>query len=655
MLRRLLCVLLAASTLLGWAPDASAAEDDGSAEITDVNGTGESITFAVAAREDLDLEPGSVVVTADEKEIDSAAREASGAADEVAIPARVVYLVVDTSGSMAGTGIEAARQAGLAYLDAVPADVRIGLITFADDPQVVHEASTNRRPVRRALRNLAAVAGGDTALYDAVSTAAAELDGLPANAEKRLLVLSDGADTASEIDQAAATRSLRQGDVTADVVSFNLPQGDQAILDQIAQQSDGSAFAAGNSDALSEIFVEVAQQLRPRLHVEVKVPAELAGETVTLGVTARDGDQTVSATRLVRFPNAGAEETSDVGAQRETIAPTPGDWQLWALVALVFAVVFLVSLVALYTPVLNARESTRQSRLREVGRYRIARTAAEGQLGPPQRAGENSALTKRALDLVDRTMRERGIRDKVGTSLETAGIRMRPEEWAVLQVAGVLAAAAVIYVVVGHPVGLLIGGILAWAGFRLTLTWRTNRRREDFMAQVPETLQLIAGSLRAGFSLQQALGTVVREGTKPTASEFTRALTEARLGADLEDALDAVATRMRCQDLSWVVMAIRISREVGGNLAEVLSNTVGTMRERAELRGLVRVLSSEGRLSAKILLGLPFVVGIALSLLTPGYLAPLYQTVVGWVLLAIGAVLLAVGAFWLSRITKIEV
>jgi Flp pilus assembly protein TadB len=103
------------------------------------------------------------------------------------------------------------------------------------------------------------------------------------------------------------------------------------------------------------------------------------------------------------------------------------------------------------------------------------------------------------------------------------------------------------------------------------------------------------------------------------------------------------------------VLAVRISREVGGNLAEVILNTVGTMRERAQIRGQIRVLSAEGRISARILISLPFLLAGYLAAFRPGYLHPLYTTGIGIALVISGVILLGVGAFWISRLVKIEV
>ena len=152
--------------------------------------------------------------------------------------------------------------------------------------------------------------------------------------------------------------------------------------------------------------------------------------------------------------------------------------------------------------------------------------------------------------------------------------------------------------------GLVLGGIvLPW----IYLKWRHRRRLSAFNAQLAETLGLMAGGLQAGLSLPQAVDSVVREGNEPMAGELRRALVEQRLGVDITDALEGVGERMESEDFGWVVMAIRIQREVGGNLAEILHTVADTLREREYLRRQVRALSAEGRLSGYILAGLPVV------------------------------------------------
>src|SRR5215831_4064549 len=274
----------------------------------------------------------------------------------------------------------------------------------------------------------------------------------------------------------------------------------------------------------------------------------------------------------------------------------------------------------------------------------------------PAPAGGEGTMTRSAVgwvtSLLQSTNSEKGLAER----LDLAGSERKPAEWVLLGVCGsALLAAALTFATGNLLIGVLGGALIGWLGMHAALSIRIGRRRAAFSDQLPDVLQLIAGSLQSGFSLPQSVDAVVREGTQPAADEFSRALAEARIGADLEDALNRVADRMDSTDLRWTVMAIRIQREVGGNLAEVLRTTVATMRERAYLRRQVRALSAEGRLSAYILVALPVLVGGWFFYSAPGYMRPLYTTLIGLVMLVGSVALVVVGALWMRKLIKIEV
>ncbi|HEY2306933.1 MAG TPA: type II secretion system F family protein [Streptosporangiaceae bacterium] len=257
-----------------------------------------------------------------------------------------------------------------------------------------------------------------------------------------------------------------------------------------------------------------------------------------------------------------------------------------------------------------------------------------------------------ASSLLRSTNTERGLAER----LDWAGITRSPSEWVLLTGCGCVVLAGALTVLthnalLGIPVGMLVG----WLAMHLYVSFKIGRRRTAFGEQLPDVLQLIAGSLQSGFSLPQSLDAVVRENTQPAAAEFSRALAEARIGADLEDALQRIGDRMDSTDLRWTVMAIRIQREVGGNLAEVLLTTVGTMRERAFLRRQVRALSSEGRLSAYILIALPILIGGWFFYSDPKYMSLLYTTVPGLIMFVGSTVLVVLGALWMRKLINIEV
>src|SRR5699024_6368140 len=142
-------------------------------------------------------------------------------------------------------------------------------------------------------------------------------------------------------------------------------------------------------------------------------------------------------------------------------------------------------------------------------------------------------------------------------------------------------------------------------------------------------LQLMSGSLAAGLSLAQSVDTIVRDGTEPVSSEFRKVLVETRLGLSLETALQGVADRFQSKDFDWVVMAINIQRQHGGNLVELLNKVAGTRREREYMRRQVAALSAEGRLSAMVLGGLPPASMLYLLLAIRSYVIVLFTRPIG--------------------------
>lgn len=242
--------------------------------------------------------------------------------------------------------------------------------------------------------------------------------------------------------------------------------------------------------------------------------------------------------------------------------------------------------------------------------------------------------------------------------LDLAGIKMEPSQF-LLVTFSIAAALALLGVLAGFGslwsvVLAVVFAALAPVGAKALLAIRTSRRRAHFAGQLDDTLQLISGNLRAGYGLVQALDGVARDLDEPTSEEFARVVNETRLGRELGPALELTAERMRSDDFRWAAQAIMINRETGGNLAEVLENVAGTIRERNEIRRQVHALSAEGRLSATVLSLLPVVVFAAVLLIQPTYFAIFFTTIVGVAALIVSLLLLGVGIFWMYRVTKVR-
>jgi Flp pilus assembly protein TadB len=323
-------------------------------------------------------------------------------------------------------------------------------------------------------------------------------------------------------------------------------------------------------------------------------------------------------------------------------------WKLLAALACLFLAILLA--VLLFTGALD-RDDPGQRLAYQLDRHYSASGRHGGRGAVVSSDGRAAAAAvSSAAGLLGSSLEQR-----LAVRLELASVARKPGEWVVLGTAASAVLAVFFTVGTGNPLlGVPAGALAGYAMMRFLLNWLIGRRRRAFADQLPQALQLIAGSLQSGFSLPQALDAVVRDDTQPLAGEFNRALAEVRLGGELEDALERVADRMDSMDLRWSIMAIRIQRSVGGNLVEVLRNTVALMRDRSAIRRHARALSAEGRLSAYVLIGLPIVIGGWLFATSGSYMHPLVSTPIGLVMLIAGAVLMVVGSFWMRNVVKVE-
>jgi tight adherence protein B len=269
--------------------------------------------------------------------------------------------------------------------------------------------------------------------------------------------------------------------------------------------------------------------------------------------------------------------------------------------------------------------------------------------GPSSLSGATTTMT----GIIDRQLRRSGNVSARIAALEQAGITMRLQDFALLVLAGALVAGALGVVVAGPLVGLALGLVVPILA-KLGVSVLASRRQKAFADQLDDSLQLMASGLRAGHSLLQALNSVAAEAEEPTSVEFARVINETRVGRAVGYALDETARRMRSDDFAWVTQAIAINREVGGNLAEVLDQVAHTIRERNQIRRQVRALSSEGRLSALVLMALPLGVLAFLSVTNPSYLARFTEDLVGYAMIAAAVLLLVIGGLWLRKIVSFK-
>jgi len=556
-----------------------------------------------------------------------------------------VMLLVDTSGSMRGEPLQSAVEAAAQFTTRMPSTTRIGLIGFGSVVGERLDFTDDRATVITALEALTAT--GETALYDVLAAASDSFD-LQHPARRFIVLLSDGGDTVSTADLPTIAASLENGDISLYAIALNTSESDPEALAALTDR----VVPVDDTEALAGVYDEIADELVSQYKVTYE-SASWGSTEVRVSMTYGDiRSAAVSTIELPAAPPATVTTTTVTDAAPPTVSNTagavplptppetffgqgPGLFGSSRAFAVGLGVVFL-ALVLMLVPAMAPDPS----------RHRLARPTSVASVG-----GAMSGLTRRAESLASRILRRGGKETALNHALDSAGVALRPGEFIVL-----VSSAGI----VGFAVGAMLGGLVL--GFSLAvigllipfvvLKARTDRRRQAFANQLEGTLQLIAGSLRAGYGLLQAANTVSSEAAAPTSEEFQRVVMEVRLGRDLVDSLEALAGRVANQDFGWIVQAIRIQRDVGGDLAELLDTISSTIRDRQQLRRQVQAQSAEGRLSAMVLLLLPFGLSLVIMAMSPGYLNPLVETTIGRILLAVGLFLMVLGTIWIRRIIR---
>lgn len=275
--------------------------------------------------------------------------------------------------------------------------------------------------------------------------------------------------------------------------------------------------------------------------------------------------------------------------------------------------------------------------------------------GPTRGAGEMADLLGPNNELAFGGLFDKAQR-KLANQLIAAGVKTSLQSWVLLcitvgVVVTTLAAVATANLAAALLLGL-VGGLLLPPVY---LRSKINARAAKFQQELPSLLQVLASSLRAGLSFRQALESAAINDKGEVGVQIRQALAEVQLGGELEEALFRVADRMKSLDLRWLVAALQIQREVGGSLSGILDNVANTIRTRAEIRREIQVLSAEGRLSANVLVSMPFVMMLILSFVRPGYMEFFFSSAAGIFLMSMFAVLMIVGWVWMKQLVKIEV
>lgn len=638
-LRIVLAVLVAALAALVVAPAASGQSKGGLLAVRGIDGTDKKavkVTFlwtgAPDALKNLTIREDGVA-----KKVDSLT-------DLRKTDTRLATVfVVDTSGSMADDGALTRAKAGIAKMAAdLPDGDQMAIVSFTNEATVETPFTSDINQLNDALDAMTAPRDGRTALYDGIRLGTSLFESRP-KLQHNLVLVTDGGDDVSEADLAATKASVVGSGAALFAVDLNhVGQTDVNAIQSIIDRTGGAMFHGQTEKEVAEAFTSLSTTMRSQFVASYASTKDQGSVNVSVGV----GGVTQDASFVMGTKAEGAATSQVVSADKAFGPP----WMRSTMGAvLAFVLVGLAVGLGAYAFATLATKD-------ESGLNAMLSVYDEGSPIDQDDDGAlaQTALLQRAVEITEDFAERQGFLVKVELMLERADLPLRAAEALFFYIA------AVVVVFVGAVFGLgLMPGIMLGALAALfpmaTVKFIAARRGKKFVGQLPDTLNLLSGSLRAGYSLMQGVEAVSQEVEEPMGKELRRVVTEARLGREIEDSMDAVAERMDSPDFGWAVMAVRIQREVGGNLSELLLTVADTMVQRDRLRRDVSALTAEGKISAIILGLLPIGLGAFMWLSNPEYMAPLSETTMGQVLLGVAAVTAGIGFLWMKKIINIEI
>ena len=302
-------------------------------------------------------------------------------------------------------------------------------------------------------------------------------------------------------------------------------------------------------------------------------------------------------------------------------------------------------------------------------RYAAKPSDGKKKAGDSGQGGVAGAIaSSETLNSLNRVVERRDFGANLARDIARADLHLKPSEFLMIWAGSVIAVPlgmllfSPFFPVLGNPLFLLIGALVGFLLPRFWLARRRNGRLGAFNKQLPDTITLIANALRAGSSFLQAIELVVRESRPPISTEFGRVIREVNLGLPFDQALENMVRRVRSDDLELMATAISIQHQVGGNLAEILDSIAYTIRERVRIKGEIRTLTAQQRLSGYVVAGLPIGLAAFLFVAAPGFMEPMFANPpeilglpAGVIILLIGGFMMFLGFMFIRKIVDIEV
>jgi tight adherence protein B len=537
-------------------------------------------------------------------------------------------LLIDASDSMRGAPSQAALKAAQAFVRRAGPNEHVGVVAFNRNATVLVRPSDGVGALRTALARPLKLSYG-TRIFDALDTALGQLASTDFSSGS-VVLLSDGADTGSRLDERRVARRARSEHVRVFTVGLRSKSFDPGSLRRLAVETGGSYSEAASAADLASIYESLGRQLSSEYVIRYR-SSTVAGTHVKV---------------VVRVAGIGAVSADYVTARPAPIAPFRRSLfeRFWSspasmvLIALLFATLSAAGASLL----LRTRKGTLMTRIAEF--VTIA--------GAEDDRAARPALTTKMFAGAEESLAKTKWWARFNEELEIARIEIPAVHILFGAALGTVVAGIVLYLIVPFFVIFALGVPFI---VRDLVRRKLKKVRDDFAEQLPDNLQVLASALRAGHSFVGALSVVAADAPEPARREFQRGVADDQLGVPIDASLREAAERMASTELEQVGLLAELQRTSGGNMAEVLESVVETIRERFDLRRLVKTLTAQGRMARWILTLLPVFLALAISLLNPSYMSPLFATTPGQVLVSLATIMVVTGSLVIKRIVNIKV
>ncbi len=548
-----------------------------------------------------------------------------------------IALVIDTSNSMAGKKLQDAISAASGFVSTQKTGNLIAVYGFGAQPYPAARLSPDKTELVTALGQLGTGGQSGTALYGAIKMAASDLHTAPAQ-RRILILLTDGASQSDSATFAEALAAAQDAGVDVYPIGIATTGSAQSALDQLAKATGGTSSVATDSSALSSVYAAISTELGTS-YTYLYQSSVAPGQPISLSISAK-GLSPIS--ESLKAPGQVAAPTTSGGG-----LPLPQGPIGRAILALVIGLVVLLAMTLL----LSARPSVILHKRIAPYTDQKKRAAIESDHGDPSRL----SLHHQLFIATERIIGSMNFWKRMSSTLEQADLPLRTAELFYIQMGAALLMGVLTSVVLGKSgiyalVALAVGGLAPVLFVRM----KAKKRLNLFENQLPETLITMAASLKAGHAFNQAVQSAVQEGAEPTAKEFSRVVAEIQLGAPSEQALQAMANRMNSYNFGFVVMAVNIQRTVGGSLADILDTVSDTVRQRQQFSKKVKALTAQGRMSAYVLLAMPFLMGLAIFALNPSYMSVLFTTAIGKIMIVGSLIMMGIGSVIIRKIVSFK-